>query len=347
MGGNGTATFTITEDSGVITGIQDGVAFALPVNEGCTPITYNFSAMAACDDDGSMVSGNLTASVTVYPTLQVITGGDNTCGPVATLEATDGSVCASAGDAAGNCINDLAYDFTSAANFTPPTGCPLPTNLTGTIACDCPCDGFITGTITVDNECDEVAGEVPAATLTIELLDGTCTQGVDCPTTTTDAAGNYSFGPLECGAYDVLVDETTLPCQQFAINNPQEGVLIDIFNETEVADFDFSTCAVPDTVGCLSVARVCDGNALYVVEPGTEGDTYPTPLNAGADWIFEWYLEGILVETILGLPYYSPNVAGSYTVYVSDFGSCQTWSAPCNPEGFGVDEIIDCQDCGK
>ncbi len=54
-------------------------------------------------------------------------------------------------------------------------------------------------------------GETGIANVTIELRDGTCTPGVDCPTAITDAQGAYHFNALPDGDYIVHLDTTTLP----------------------------------------------------------------------------------------------------------------------------------------
>ena len=55
-------------------------------------------------------------------------------------------------------------------------------------------------------------GEIGIAGVTVELQHAGCTAGVDCPTTTTDAAGNYEFVDLTAGtAYTIVVGESTLP----------------------------------------------------------------------------------------------------------------------------------------
>ena len=48
-------------------------------------------------------------------------------------------------------------------------------------------------------------GEDGLANVVVELRDGVCTPAVDCPTTTTDANGNYLFAYLVPGTYTVAV----------------------------------------------------------------------------------------------------------------------------------------------
>ncbi|MBV6395470.1 MAG: hypothetical protein HFACDABA_01046 [Anaerolineales bacterium] len=49
------------------------------------------------------------------------------------------------------------------------------------------------------------AGESGIANVTVELRDGVCTPGVNCPTTITDSQGNYIFTGLAAGSYTVAV----------------------------------------------------------------------------------------------------------------------------------------------
>lgn len=54
-------------------------------------------------------------------------------------------------------------------------------------------------------------GELGIPFVTVELLNGACTAGVNCPTTVTDATGFYQFTGLATGSYRVLVRTSTLP----------------------------------------------------------------------------------------------------------------------------------------
>jgi len=49
------------------------------------------------------------------------------------------------------------------------------------------------------------AGEAGIPNVTVELRNGSCTPGVSCPTTVTDANGNYIFANIRPGAYTVAV----------------------------------------------------------------------------------------------------------------------------------------------
>jgi uncharacterized repeat protein (TIGR01451 family) len=54
-------------------------------------------------------------------------------------------------------------------------------------------------------------GETGISSVTMELRNGVCVPGSTCPTTTTDASGNYTFSNLAAGTYTVVVRTNTLP----------------------------------------------------------------------------------------------------------------------------------------
>ncbi|HKH43923.1 MAG TPA: SdrD B-like domain-containing protein [Thermoanaerobaculia bacterium] len=55
------------------------------------------------------------------------------------------------------------------------------------------------------------AGEAGIPFVTVDLLNGTCTAGLTCPTAVTDATGFYRFTGLTTGSYRVQVRTSTLP----------------------------------------------------------------------------------------------------------------------------------------
>jgi len=91
--GSGAGTFTITESTGAITGIVDGVPFSLPANNSCAPVIYSFNASATCNDDGSSIGGITPVSVTVYPTdiSTFVTANDGTCSTSITVDSSCGT----------------------------------------------------------------------------------------------------------------------------------------------------------------------------------------------------------------------------------------------------------------
>jgi len=346
LGGAGTGTLTIAETTGTITGITSGTPFVLPLNNSCAPVAYTFDVTAVCSDGSPIPAGvgNAQVTVTVYPSLTATDVSAMGCGTLRVdLLAADGTSCESQTQV---CMNDgetLTADFSG--TVVDPLGCSTLTAITGACS-DCICEGEITGMVIGDIECDGIDGE-PLAGVTIELQDGVCISGVDCPTVMTDATGTYTFAPVTCGTYTVAIDETTLPCmQEGTANSPRAGVTVTMNEEIRIENFVYGVCTDPIFVECVSIARVCDGNALYATLD--QVNDIPTPLAPASDWTFEWYLDGNLVATVIGLPYYSPNTIGDYTVVVTDPTNCLFWEnvAPCESP-FPVNDIIDCQDCGK
>ncbi len=116
---------------------------------------------------------------------------------------------------------------------------------------------------------------------------------------------------------------------------------------TTAACSDCGDCTTPVYAGCVCLARACESNSIYVAEVGADCSGLPVPLAPGSNWTFDWYLDGDLVGTNIGHPYFSPSSTGNYTVIITDSVSCQYWdtAAPCS--GIEVNEIIDCSDCGN
>ena len=94
-------------------------------------------------------------------------------------------------------------------------------------------------------------------------------------------------------------------------------------------------------IGPIEIARVCEGNHLYVIDP----DNPPNPLPNNDDYIFNWYLDGELVATIVGIPYYSPTEEGVYSVEVLNANGTECTSLSSASLPLEVNEIIDCTDC--
>jgi uncharacterized repeat protein (TIGR01451 family) len=68
--------------------------------------------------------------------------------------------------------------------------------------------GVLGDTVWIDQDADGIRDDDEAGIpyVTVELRDGVCTPGVDCPTTETDSDGTYAFGNLADGTYTVVVD---------------------------------------------------------------------------------------------------------------------------------------------
>ncbi len=343
------ANISITVDGTTVDGSAGGTQICVdtPVadNTTCAAQPYDFTISAQCNGNVVDLSAFVPApSTPVYPTdiSNFLTPVDGTCSTSVTVDAScAGNVTVDAPQTAGpGEVGTHTYNVTWTGG-----GSCMVTPTTVQANYDCPCQGSISGIVTGDVECDGVAGEALAG-MVVELQDGICISGVDCPTAMTDATGAYSFTGLDCGTYDVQVDETTLPCPQMALSdNPIVGLVITSDEDYMTEDFEFSTCVNPTFVGNVEVARVCDGNALYVVDP-VLGDDIPITVNN--NWTFIWSLDGNPVATIVGIPYYSPSVTGNYTVEVIDFINCEQWlSVSCTDCASNVMEIIDCTDCGE
>ena len=92
-----------------------------------------------------------------------------------------------------------------------------------------------------DGDGEQDSNEPGMAGVVVELDNGACTVGVDCPTATTDANGNYSFTDLPSGDYTVLVRASSLPAGivqtgdpdatldgQHTLNATAPGVYLDV-----------------------------------------------------------------------------------------------------------------------
>jgi hypothetical protein len=73
--------------------------------------------------------------------------------------------------------------------------------------------GFIGDYVWLDLDGDGIqdADEPGLAGVTVELQDGVCSPGFDCPTATTDEFGFYGFYSLDAGDYTVVLVESSLP----------------------------------------------------------------------------------------------------------------------------------------
>jgi len=129
-------------------------------------------------------------------------------------------------------------------------------------------------------------------------------------------------------------------------------------------DLGFGLYSCPDGVcnspvnnnDILGIFRVCKGNGLYVMNPGTDTSVEnPTPYSDGIfdpNVTFNWYLINAdgsvtLVATIIGNPYFSPSMPGVYTVEITDLTTCIIYNSPVPASpSYTVDSVIDCSDCG-
>ncbi len=105
----------------------------------------------------------------------------------------------------------------------------------------------------IDGDGSQGAGELGISGVSVELQNGSCTAGSTCPTTITDADGNYSFENLTAGInYTISVITSTLP---------------NTATWTETAESDASiNNAIPIT---LSSGETSNGNTFGFNPAGT------------------------------------------------------------------------------
>ena len=202
-------------------------------------------------------------------------------------------------------------------------------------SCNTNCLGSISGSITGDANCDGSAGESLGG-IQVELIFDGCTSGSNCPTTTTDENGVYIFSNLNCGEYDIYVVETSLPCLQYTSNNPRTGISVSSGDNQANADFAFTNCGEPAMV---DIGRVCNGNAIYVIDPTDEFGT--KPFGDGENYTFNWYEGNNLLQSYYGHPFFNPDALGSFTVQIVDSEGCIIYISNVP---YVIDELIDCTD---
>ncbi|MGB5661351.1 MAG: SdrD B-like domain-containing protein, partial [Thermoanaerobaculia bacterium] len=152
-------------------------------------------------------------------------GSDPYLEPGETVNFTD-SYIVQAGDAPGPVINTA-----TALGRNPARTETLRGRDTATVNIPAAGAGAIGDLIWLDIDGDGVfdIGEPGLGGVTVELRDGVCTTGVNCPTTVTDAAGRYIFDQLVAGTYEIFVDETTLPANLVVApgtSNPVSSLVI-------------------------------------------------------------------------------------------------------------------------
>jgi len=150
--GEGFANFSITESTGTITGIEEGISFSLPVNNTCEPITYTFNATVTCEDDGSTIEGSdLSIDLIIYPGNidAFVTTTDGECSTSVSVDAscaTNVSVnpaesqTAEPGTSGTHTYNvswvgggpGCISEFDVTANYDCPASCPSEANITAT-----------------------------------------------------------------------------------------------------------------------------------------------------------------------------------------------------------------------
>ncbi len=227
------------------------VTLTAPLNETCNPVDAVIQiASIQCNNGtdypgilgGATLLDDLTTAgfnpinVPVYPTLTVNTAGDGTCGTLtATLEATDGTVCATAAGSPLACAADgdaLAYDFTADVTFTPTADCPLPT-LNGTLTCaGCTSTG-----------CGIAAGEPAIPTANVCLTGTGPGPNGEAEQAAVDVTSIFGAPSITGGSGSLV--------QNYAVVNSANGDLITI---ASTAMLDLSVLAEGETACVRSVA---------------------------------------------------------------------------------------------
>ncbi len=120
-------------------------------------------------------------------------------------------------------------------------------------------------------------GEAGLPGAALVLHDGLCSPGVDCPTATTDALGDFEFLGLSAGvAYDVVLDECTLPWAARSTDgaNPLSRTLGPLEIVTD-ANFGYRAVALPYFEGFEHAAALQSAyTAATSCIPGAPGFSY-------------------------------------------------------------------------
>jgi uncharacterized repeat protein (TIGR01451 family) len=134
----------------------------------------------------------------------------------------------------------------------------------------------------------DVLTETGFADITIELQDGVCTPLVNCPTTTTDADGYYSFGNNADGTYTVVVDPagTGIPAGYSLTYDPDET----------------NPCSTCDGAGSVTISG---GSIDLTIDFGYQ-DT-PSPL--------------VTIDKDTSTPSVVPGGTATYTIVVRNSGA--------------------------
>jgi len=277
------------------------VTITAPVNMTCdlVPVTIQID-MIQCTDGtdfpgilgGATLVDDLTAAgfnpieIPVYPTLVVNTMGDGMCGTLtATLEAADGTVCATAMGSPFTCTADgevLDFDFTDDASLSDfiavPTDCPLPA-LSGTLTCtDCN-DPVVMG-------CTDPCADNfdPAATMD----DGSCNPvDTTCNTDCTMGPFGGSFDPVACACTNQT--EPVLGCTDPNADN---------FNVA--ANCDDGTCIIvtPCNFSVGVSAFTCNDGGTMDDPSNDTADVTFIVLSNGADFTTDVAIGGLAAGTV-------------------------------------------------
>ena len=126
---------------------------------------------------------------------------------------------------------------------TPTFGFNAPGTISGTIFSDPDSSG------TLDTDESGIAVDAVGDPIIVELRDGNCTPGVDCPTTTVNPDGSYEFTAVPPGDYTVVV--TNPPAGTSTTGGNTQNVTIGTGESAANIDFGYNDPALSDISGTV------------------------------------------------------------------------------------------------
>ncbi len=142
-----------------------------------------------------------------------------------------------------------------------------------------------------DGDGDLNDGEAGLANVTIELYNGTCTLGSNCPSTTTDLNGIFSFTSIPDGGY-TLVETDLAQYLSTADSDPPNDNQIDVVVSNEISSsnnvfldhVEVSTCVAPNPVtGFVASSVPADGESGVSMGTTTLAITFTSPMLTSGD----------------------------------------------------------------
>ena len=149
---------------------------------------------------------------------------------------------------------NVTADFTNTVMVTgtPPTGSDVTDDDTATVTVGL---GSISDLVWNDSNVNGALdpGESGRQGVTLELQDGVCSPGVDCPTMVTDANGNYLFPDLPANTYTVDLFVPT----GFVVTTANDPLVVVLADNEVFVDADFGLCADADGDGICDALESC------------------------------------------------------------------------------------------
>ncbi len=185
-------------------------------------------------------------------------------------ESTGGMATFTATDVSGDGLIDTIGDDGSAT-----FGYNQPGSISGSVFSDADSSGSF--------ETDEsgIALDSVGNPIVIELQDGVCTPGADCPTTTVNADGSYQFTGIAPGSYDAVITNppagTATTLETIPVTVSTDGSVSDVnfgYNNTGLSDISGTIFEDLDSDG-TNEPNGTDGSAATTQdnEPGIGGVT--------------------------------------------------------------------------